>query len=208
MKRSVIRGPCDWVPGFRFAPSGLRRGVSRPARRSWSSFGDNSAPILRQQSGSNVSVKGRVGPVASTNCEPMLDRIEMDVVEVPRKVFVIADRMLPESSLPQHVLALGIGFDRNAVGDDASGEEALQPAPPAREIGIILRKRKDRMEVIWQDHDRVDRKGALASGDANAERKEAMWSTRADERRFASVTVKKNVPPGTKLRRYRTIGAE
>src|SRR2546426_7875138 len=31
------------------------------------------------------------------------------------------------------------------------------------------------------------------------------WSTSADDRRSPSVTVKKNVPPGTKLRRYRTI---
>ena len=39
-----------------------------------------------------------------------------------------------------------------------------------------------------------------------AERSASMWSTRAVDRRSASVAVKNHVPPRTKLRRYRTIG--
>src|ERR1700730_10839760 len=39
----------------------------------------------------------------------------------------------------------------------------------------------------------------------NAVRNASTRSTSADERRSASVTVKKNVPPGTKLRRNLTI---
>jgi hypothetical protein len=50
-------------------------------------------------------------------------------------------------------------------------------------------------------------KGHLLRVFRNAARNNATWSTSADDCRSSSVTVKKNVPPGTKLRRYWTISA-
>jgi hypothetical protein len=44
----------------------------------------------------------------------MLDRIEVNVIRVPRKIAVVADGVLPEAALPDAALARAAG--RNALG--------------------------------------------------------------------------------------------
>jgi hypothetical protein len=56
--------------------------------------------------------------------------------------------------------------------------------------------------MIGQNDDGIDRSLRVLR---NAARNDATWYTSADDRRSSSVTVKKNIPPGMKLRRYRTI---
>ena len=45
-------------------------------------------------------MKRRMRPVAHTRDQAVLDGIEMDVVDVVLEIPVVADRVLPESSLP------------------------------------------------------------------------------------------------------------
>src|SRR6266480_7776012 len=60
------------------------------------------------------------------------------------------------------------------------------------------------MQVIWQNDDGISYKRLFATRLAKC-RAISHGLPSADDRRSPSVTVKKNVPPETKLRRYRTI---
>jgi hypothetical protein len=69
----------------------------------------------------------------------VLDRIEMDVIDVPLQVPLVTQRMLPISPLPDPPLAFGGA----ALGDPfASGQSMRKAAfgqPPAgRKIGVAL----------------------------------------------------------------------
>ena len=43
----------------------------------------------------------RMGPIAHALHQRMLDRIEMNVIDVPRKISFVADGVLPEPPLPK-----------------------------------------------------------------------------------------------------------
>src|SRR3954447_26737638 len=79
------------------------------------------APILGQFSARYVSMKARMRPIAYARNKPMLHRIEMDVVDVPRQICVVADRVLPVAALPNPFLSLD-DMTRRARGRD------VQPA--------------------------------------------------------------------------------
>jgi len=56
--------------------------------------------------------------------------------------------------------------------------------------GDMRVQRQNRVQMIRQDHNRVDRNGRSRRQTPNAARNAPMWSISADERRLASVTVK------------------
>ena len=51
------------------------------------------------------SVKRRIRPIANALTMSVLDRVEMDVIEVRSKIVVVANPMLPEAALPDAGLA-------------------------------------------------------------------------------------------------------
>ena len=51
------------------------------------------------------SVERRIRPIANALTMSVLDRVEMDVIEVRSKIVVVANPMLPEAALPDAGLA-------------------------------------------------------------------------------------------------------
>jgi len=58
------------------------------------------------------------------------------------------------------------------------------------------------MQVIGQNNDGLDSEWSALAGAMNDARRLSMCSVKSFRRRSSSVTVKKNVPPGTKARMY------
>jgi hypothetical protein len=126
----------------------------------------------------------------------VLDRIEMDVIEVPRKTVLLAQRMLPISPLPNPALCFG-----GATGGDpfVSGQTMrkapFDQAPTRGEIRIAIGQSPDRVQVVRQDHRRFDRDGCRARTRRNVARNKSIWSVNSARRRSARLTVKKITSP-------------
>ncbi len=84
----------------------------------------------------------------------------MGVIEVVRKIFVVAQRMLPISPLPDPAL----GFGGAAGGDPFASRQTMRKAafdqsPAGGEIRIAIGHGPDRVEVIRENHGSFDREG-------------------------------------------------
>jgi len=86
----------------------------------------------------------------------------MYVINMPLEIFLIPDRVLPESSLPKLVFAAFIARYRHPRRDHASRKEALDAPPSPGEIRIIRTQCDDRMQVIRKNDDGIDRKWLYA----------------------------------------------
>ena len=51
-----------------------------------------------------------MGPITHSLDQAVFDRIEMDVVDIPREVAVISDGVLPKSPLPKREIAISKAF--------------------------------------------------------------------------------------------------
>jgi hypothetical protein len=72
-----------------------------------------------------------MGPIPDPRYKSMLNRIDMDVVDVTPKIVFIADRVLPITPLPDATLPLGGTASRNRL----AGCEI------ARKVDLISRQR-------------------------------------------------------------------
>ena len=63
-------------------------------------------PVLRENSIAHITVEGGVRPVGHPVDQSVLDRIEVDVIDVALKVSVVAYCVFPVSALPQRHLAI------------------------------------------------------------------------------------------------------
>jgi len=106
--------------------------------------------------------------MAHARNETVLDWIVMDIVHVPVQIHFVADRVLPETALPQRILAASIALDRQPTRDDVAAEQTLDPPPAAGEICIFLRKRHDDVQMIRKDHDGIDGEWALPASDTKS----------------------------------------
>ena len=90
---------------------------------------------------------------------PVFDRIEMDVIEVPHKIVLVTQGVLPIPPLPNPALSLGgtAGRDPFAAGQTARKSAFDQP-PPQREIGIALGQGPDHVQMIGQNYGSFNRK--------------------------------------------------
>ena len=91
----------------------------------------------------------------------MFDRIEMDVIDVPSEVVLVANGVLPETALPQCKLAAPVAPDGAFGSEHAVAEQRLDQSPSARVVGIVWRECQYGMEVIRKHHNRVDAERAL-----------------------------------------------
>ena len=66
------------------------------------------SPINRQDSSFDISMKRRIRPTHDSIHQPMLDRIYVNIIDMPRKISIIADEMLPITPLPDSAFALGL----------------------------------------------------------------------------------------------------
>ena len=56
-------------------------------------------------------MKRRVRPVAHARDKAMLDRVEMNGIDVALEIPVIADRVLPKTTLPKCEFTIGVARD-------------------------------------------------------------------------------------------------
>src|SRR5262245_29752441 len=122
------------------------------------------SPVLGEQPPSNMAMEGRIGPITHAGDEAVFDRIEVGVVHMTNKIFFVANRMLPEASLPERILAFLIAVRDCAGCNRAPCKKTLDPTPSTCEIGIVRWQCHDRVDVIGQDHNRIDCKRPFVSG--------------------------------------------
>jgi hypothetical protein len=85
----------------------------------------------------------------------MLHRIEVDVVDMPRQVGLVTDRVLPIAALPQSFLAFSDVSRRSRCrGWKSARNPGFDQIPARGKIRVILRQRPDGVQVIRQDADR------------------------------------------------------
>lgn len=83
------------------------------------------------------------------------------IICVSRKIALVPYRVFPKALLL--ILASDIAFHSCARGEDVPSEQAFYPAPTPGEICVSRGERHNRVEMIGQDHDSIERKRALAS---------------------------------------------
>jgi hypothetical protein len=87
----------------------------------------------------------------------VLDRVDVDVIDVTGEVALVTNRMFPVTALPYPALAFGRAAAGDALACGQTSRERRLDQPPAHgKIGIALRQRPDRMQMIGQHDDRVD----------------------------------------------------
>ena len=63
-------------------------------------------PIARIHTFFHVPMNGRIRPIDRTPDMPMLDGVEMDVIEMPFEIDVIPDEVFPKAPLPDRRFAM------------------------------------------------------------------------------------------------------
>jgi len=110
-------------------------------------------PILRINSKSNQAVESRIWPRVDLRHMAMLDRIEVNVVDVTLEVVLIAERMLPIAPLPNAPFTLiGSAWRYLFPSRQTTRERRLDQSPAGREIRVTLRQRPYRVQMIRQHH--------------------------------------------------------
>jgi hypothetical protein len=119
---------------------------------------DIARPVLGINSEFYRTVKRRMRSIHDPSHQPMLDRADVDVVDMTRKVALVANGVLPVTPLLDAAFAPG----STALGNSFAGRQAAREArfdqPPAGGgIRVALRQCPDRVETIGQDDHRLDR---------------------------------------------------
>ena len=85
----------------------------------------------------------------------MFDRIVVNVVDVPLKISVVADGMLPVPPLPESSFtSRGLAGRARRIFHKASRKPRFDHAPTQRVVCIARRQRPDGVQVIWENADR------------------------------------------------------
>jgi hypothetical protein len=92
-------------------------------------------------------MEAAVWPIDYTRDVAMLHWVEMNVVNMALKIGVIANRMLPISTLPNTLLSLIYLARGSRPWSEAARKPALDQAPARREVGVTLRERPNRVNV-------------------------------------------------------------
>jgi hypothetical protein len=94
-------------------------------------------------------------------CRPrmtVLDRIEVNVIAMPLEIALIPQGMFPVPPLPDAAFAFPLAAIRYPLAClDATREERLDQAPPRRIVCISRRQGPDSVQMVRQDHDRIER---------------------------------------------------
>ena len=73
-------------------------------------------PIFGIDAEPDAAVKRRVGPLPNTRDMPVLDRVEVDVVEVTREIVFVAQCVFPVPPLPNPALPFAGAACRDPFG--------------------------------------------------------------------------------------------
>ena len=103
-------------------------------------------------------MKTGIRPFRDGANQTMIERIDMDVIDVMSEVAFIADRMFPITALPHIVFTAKITNSRHSLADQCAGKPRLDRLPARGEIRVIQRQGPHRMQMIRQDHHGIDNK--------------------------------------------------
>ena len=86
----------------------------------------------------------------------MFDRIEVDVITMPFKIDLVTQGVLPIPPLPDPAFRFALPARRATLAHlNASREFCFDQPPPSSEIRVARRQCPDRVQVVGQDHYRV-----------------------------------------------------
>ena len=93
--------------------------------------------------------------------QAVLDGVVMDVVDVVDQVVLVADRMLPETLLPDAAFTmassrLGDGRLAAPAREPELGEQHFDACPANGEVAVALRELPDAVQMLGQQDDRGD----------------------------------------------------
>jgi hypothetical protein len=77
------------------------------AKVSSAAIRDIACPILGIDSKLHHTMERRIRPIADSRHEPVLDRVDMDVIHMTREIVLIANGMFPIAPLPDATFAFG-----------------------------------------------------------------------------------------------------
>ena len=112
-------------------------------------------------------------PVADPLHQAMFHGIVVNVIDMSSEVAIVADRVLPISPLPKCEFAIGVALDVLTGFEQTGAEVSFDAPPPARKVRVVSGQTEDRVQVIRQDHDGIDRKWPLLPGHAKRGAKRA-----------------------------------
>jgi hypothetical protein len=163
---------------------------------------DIASPIFRKRSRAHIAMKRGIRPIAHARDEAVLERIDMAILDVACVIRLVADQVLPERALPDTAFIAG---NTNGAEPLLLRQRARKPAldqPPARgEITIAGRQLPDRMQMIGQHDECVDRKGMALPRCGNGLTQSRDMIDEQGFRRSRRLTVKNQPPPATNARR-------
>jgi hypothetical protein len=121
--------------------------------------------VRRKNTTLDIAIEAGIRPVRDTGNMPMFDGVVRNVVQVRFEVPFIANRVLPESPLPDGALpVLDTAYGTPLALGNASREPCLDIVPPCREIAVARGKRPDAVQMIREDDDGVDLEGPAPPG--------------------------------------------
>jgi hypothetical protein len=92
----------------------------------------------------------------------MMNGIDVNVIEMPLEITLIADRMLPESPLPDALLTLcapTLVSRGSVIGLDVRPRKCLfDQAPTRRKIRVAIGQRPKRMQMVRKDNIAIELK--------------------------------------------------
>lgn len=103
--------------------------------------------------------------------QTVLDRVEMDVIEMAGEIPLVADCVLPIAALPDTAFAAA-GHSRRSRFDGRQrlGERDLDRAPAAGEVGVAFWQAPQAMHVVGEHDPGIDTKRSAGSPNGVAER--------------------------------------
>jgi hypothetical protein len=119
-------------------------------------------------------MKRRVRPVQHTSYVAVLYRIEVNVVDVAFKIGIIANGMLPISPLPKRQFSVWMACDFDPASCNGHGETPFNQAESDGKVCIPRWQCHYDVQVIRQNHDRINGERVFAPRDLKAERNNAM----------------------------------
>src|SRR5688500_5262149 len=95
-----------------------------------------------------------IRPIYHPDRVTVLDRIEVDVVEMTLKILFVHDHVFPEPALPDAAFSFG-GADIGTMFGlwQSTGESGFDARPAIRVVGVAFGQPPQAMQMLGQHHD-------------------------------------------------------
>ncbi|MFT3761358.1 MAG: hypothetical protein QM761_01865 [Pseudoxanthomonas sp.] len=115
----------------------------------------------------------QIWPIYHPHHMTMLDRIDMDVIDIRRKIAFVAEHMLPITALPDATFAFRQTRQRPVfISGQCARDDRLDGSPAHGIVGAPGRQPPQAMQVVGQDDDggKVERLGEVRLAECGAQR--------------------------------------